>query len=184
MKSTLFPVVVFCAIAAILHGEPNPAQPATTSAPEAGVPAPSPFNVTPRVEVHPGEIQITALIDAITELHVSKDGIYWVNGEGAKPGLWEPNNFPTLVNGQRWYPHWHKPAKRRGYDRCDAFQMAIPSLDLDLELIAVGEKPDGKEIEPRSPITLSHDNGELIVTIPDPEWGARWYTFVLVPAKK
>jgi hypothetical protein len=141
-------------------------------------------NFTPRVQVQPGEIQIIALIDGITELHVTKTGLFWVNGMYAKPGMHEPGNFPTYINGQPWIPRWHKPGTRRGVDTCDPFALPVPSLDLDLELIAVGEKPDAKGIEPRSPITVSRNGDELIVTIPEPEWGSRWYNFALVPLTK
>jgi hypothetical protein len=139
-------------------------------------------NVTPRVTVESGKLVITALIDGIVELHVTPAGFYWVNGDYAKPGMHEPNNFPTFVNGKPWFPTWGKPNERRGTDKCELFAFASSSLDLEMELIAVGKTADCTGIEPRSPIQLRRDADELVVTIPDPEWGARWYSFALVPS--
>jgi len=141
-------------------------------------------NFTPPVEVQRNEIQIIALVDGITELHVTRTGMYWVNGMYAKPGQHDLQNVPTYVNGKAWFPKWHKPEFHYGMDRCDPLAIAVPSLDLALELIAVGEKPDASDIEPRSPISLNLAGDELIITIPDPEYGSRWYHFALVPATK
>ena len=138
-----------------------------------------PQNVAPR----PGEIVIQAYVDGITELHVSREGLRWVNGAFAKPGLHD-GNWPTFVNGQQWYPEWQKPNQARGVDRSKLFPLAVPSLNLELELIAVGKERDARGIEPRSPMTVNYGDDELVVIIPDPEFGPRWYTFALVPAKK
>jgi hypothetical protein len=149
------------------------------------VPPPAPVpGFTPKVDVDvaKGEIQILALVDGIVELHVTATGIHWVNGMYAKPGQHGRQNVPTYVNGTPWFPKWGQPEKNRGLDRSEPFPLPVPSLNLALELIAVGEKPDATEIEPRSPITLQRAGDAVIVTIPDPEWGSRWYHFALVPA--
>ena len=131
----------------------------------------------------PGEILIQAYVDGITELHVTTTGIYWVNGMYAKPGRHD-GNWPTFINGQQWFPQWQKPNAARGVDWSAPFPIKVQTLDLDLELIAVGTERDAPGIEPRSPITVARHDEELIVTIPDPEFGPRWYTFALVAAKK
>lgn len=129
-----------------------------------------------------GEILIEAYVDGPSALHVTPEGIQWENGENAKPGKHEFHNFPTYVNGKAWVPEWTKPDEPRGSDRSEWYPLPVGPMNLELELLAVGEKRGGTEIEERSPISMRMQEGELLVVIPDPEGGPRWYRFVLRPS--
>jgi hypothetical protein len=54
---------------------------------------------------------IEGFVDGPSTLHIRKDGIYWENGQNAKPGLMKE---PTYVNGKEWMPKWTNAAQERG----------------------------------------------------------------------
>jgi hypothetical protein len=129
----------------------------------------------------PQSLTIQAYVDGPSELHVKVDGIYWINGENAKPGLHDGAKFPTYVNGEAWFPLWHKQRKDRGVDQSFLHVISSPSLDFDCKLISVGTTKEYTGIVPRTPIQAEVEAGEYVVHIPDPEPGAMWYKFVLTP---
>ena len=140
--------------------------------------------IVPRiVAVEPTELTIKAWVDGPSELRIKKNGIYWKNGENAKPGRQSRLNEPTYINGKPWVPHWKKQHEDRGRDKSDTLAMDIPSLDFDFKLVAVAEKFDGTGVEQRSSITVYMKDFELAISIPDLEPGTRWYTFTLTPRK-
>lgn len=129
----------------------------------------------------PTEIIIKALIDGSTELHVTTNGLQWKTGDWAKPGRHGKRNEPTHVNEQQWYPKWGKPNEEYGADASDVFPLAIPHLNLDFELLAIGSSASATNMEVRSAPTTSYGANSYIVNIPDPELGSRWYIFALTP---
>lgn len=129
-----------------------------------------------------GDVIIEAYVDGPSALHVTPTGIQWENGENAKPGKHEFHNFPTYVNGKAWMPEWTKPDEPRGCDKSDVYPIPFGTMNLELELLAVGEKRGATGIEERSPISMRMQEGDLLVVVPDPEWGPRWYRFVLRPS--
>jgi len=63
------------------------------------------------------EIIIEALIDDLSEIWLTSEGIYWKhNTRYAKPRLHDGRNEPTLVNGKEWFPVWSRPDRERGID--------------------------------------------------------------------
>ena len=117
---------------------------------------------------------VEALIDGNTELHITKDGIYWmVPGGEAKPGLHEGSKEATYVNGSRWKPLWRVKGDR-GPDTSDIFPIKSTSPKLVAETVLVSEKRFGKN-ETRTPVASSIKEDHFVVTIRDPEGGSRWY---------
>jgi len=120
------------------------------------------------------EFTVEALIDGNSELHVTKEGIFWVlSGSEAKPGLHEGANEATYVNDRRWKPKWHREGER-GPDSSDAFAIKTTAPKLAAETLAVSTKRFGKN-EPSTPVSSSIKGDHFVVTIRDPEGGSRWY---------
>ena len=117
---------------------------------------------------------VEALIDGGTQLHVTKEGIYWmVPGGEAKPGLHEGSKEATYVNGSRWKPVW-RLAGTRGPDTCEVYPIKTTSPKLVAETVLVSKERFGRN-EQRTPIQTSVKDDHLVVTIRDPEGGSRWY---------
>jgi len=117
---------------------------------------------------------VETLIDGGTELHITKEGLYWmVPGKEAKPGLHEGAKEATYINGSRWKPEWRVKGDR-GPDTSDVFPIKTSAPKLMAETVQVSEKRFGKN-ESRTPIATSIKDDHFIVTIRDPEGGARWY---------
>lgn len=126
-------------------------------------------------------ITIEAYIDGNTSLHVGKSGLHWVTrGNVAKPGLHEGSNFPTYVNKKRWVPQW-QTAGSRGTDASAAYDLATAAPDLKIENIKVSKERFGRHEEGRTPVKAFVKDDQFVVEIADPEYGARWYSFRLVP---
>ena len=127
----------------------------------------------------PREVIVKARVDAASELVVTTNGFRWKNGMYAKPGRHEGRNDPTYIDGVPWMPKWTKPAEERGVDTSDEFPFHFDSLDLDFELLAVGDSANATNVEVRSAPTFSQGANSLNINIPDPEWGSKWYVFAL-----
>lgn len=125
------------------------------------------------------ELKVQAYIDGPSTLHVGPNSIYWVNGDNAKPGRQNGENFPTYVNGEEWLPRWRDGGNARGSDRSAPFPVKLGTVDLEFELIAVGDRREDTGINERTPVNFRKDRSEFRVLIPDPENGAQWYTFAL-----
>lgn len=117
---------------------------------------------------------VEALIDGGSELHITKDGLYWmVPGTEAKPGLHEGSNEATYINGSRWKPKWRIKGDR-GPDTSDVYQIKTTSPKLVAETVNVSRERFGKN-ENRTPVATSIKDDHFVVTIRDPEGGSRWY---------
>lgn len=126
-------------------------------------------------------ITIEAYIDGNTSLHVGKNGLHWVTrGNVAKPGLHEGSNFPTYINKKRWVPQW-QTAGSRGTDASGAYALATAAPNLKIENIKVSKERFGRHEEGRTPVKAFVKDDQFVVEIADPEYGARWYSFRLVP---
>ncbi len=126
-------------------------------------------------------ITVEAYIDGNTSLHVGKNGLHWVTrGNVAKPGLHEGSNFPTYINKKRWVPQW-QTAGSRGTDVSAAYALATAAPNLKIENIKVSKERFGRHEEGRTPVKAFVKDDQFIVEIADPEYGARWYSFRLVP---
>lgn len=129
----------------------------------------------------PREVIVKARVDAASELVVTTNGFRWKNGMYAKPGRHDGRNEPTYINDVPWMPKWTKPAEERGVDTSDEFPFRWDHLDLDFELLAVGDSANATNVEVRSAPTISQGAHSLNINIPDPEWGSKWYVFALTP---
>lgn len=116
-------------------------------------------------------LTVDALVDGSSTLNVRKDGLYWVNGQYAKPG-------PTYVDGKKWEARWGKPNQPRGVDKTDIRAISLPSLELKVELVSVTERQGEKGLDERDPIEIKHRGNEIQITIPDYDSGGRWYKLV------
>lgn len=125
------------------------------------------------------ELKIQAYVDGPSTLHVTPTSLYWVNGDNAKPGRQDGQNYPTYVNGEEWLPQWRNGREARGSDQSAPFPVKLGTVDLDFELVAVGDRREDTGIHERTPVNFRKDRSEYRVLIPDPENGAQWYTFVL-----
>ncbi|MFO1437908.1 MAG: hypothetical protein U1F81_06255 [Verrucomicrobiaceae bacterium] len=126
---------------------------------------------------------VEALIDGGTELHITKEGIYWmVPGGEAKPGLHEGSNEATYVNGSRWKPKWRVKGDR-GPDTSDVYLITTTSPKLVVETVNVSRERFGKH-ESRTPVANSIKEDHFVVTIRDPEGGSRWYKLRIKAVKE
>lgn len=117
---------------------------------------------------------VEALIDGNSELHVTKDGIYWmVPGGEAKPGLHENADEPTYVDGRRWKPKW-RVSGERGPDTSEEYPIQTTSPKLMVETLNVSKERSGKN-ENRTPVATSVRDDHFVIKIGDPEGGSRWY---------
>ena len=92
-----------------------------------------------------------------------------------KPGKMDGRNEPTLINGAKWFPVWSSVGDH-GPDRSEVFAMRIPtSADYTIASAIVND------VDVRSAISLRREEGEFLLSIPDPTPGARRYTIVLSP---
>jgi hypothetical protein len=117
------------------------------------------------------QLTVDANVDGPSTLFVRKDGLYWVNGGNAKPGA-------TYVNGKKWLPRWGKPDQERGADKTDSYPLAMSSLDLKVDLIALTRDRGQEGLEQRTPIDVKQNATEIQISIPDPESGQRWYKLI------
>lgn len=123
------------------------------------------------------EIIIEALIDDVSEIWLTSEGIHWEHiTRYAKPGLHDGRNEPTLINGKEWFPVWGQPEKERGVDTTERHPLPINTLNFNAELLAVGQHRNAKGIE-RGSIKLRREKHADVVTVDDrlPLSGSRWY---------
>ncbi len=124
------------------------------------------------------EFTVQAYVDGNTELHVTKDGLYWViKGGEAKVGMNEGSTESCYVNGTRWRPQWRTKSDR-GPDTSEVYPFKIKSLALTAEAVSVSKERTGKH-EKRTAIKAELMSDHFVITIPDPEGGARWYKLKL-----
>lgn len=123
---------------------------------------------------------VEALIDGPSELRVKKDGIYWINGENAKPGRHGGQEESCYVNGKSWRPVWKNARQERGVDRTATKNVeGIDPTKLEVKLAMVGISRKSSGIENRDAIRTSLVDGELSILIPDGQSGSRWYRLEL-----
>jgi len=126
-------------------------------------------------------VVIEALIDGPSELRVKKDGIYWINGENAKPGRHEGQEKSTYVNGKSWKPNWKEPRNDRGIDRSATKNVeGIDPTKIEFKLVMVALTRDGTGIEQRDAVRNALLSKEFSIIIPDGQTGPRWYRFELI----
>lgn len=125
---------------------------------------------------------IAALVDGPSQFIVTTNGFHWKNGINAKPGRHEGQNEPTYINATPWIPKWNNPDER-GPGESDEYPWQGKPARMTFELLAVGDSPEVDSIEPRTPPTVSRTDGTLVINIPDPESGSKWYVFALVGPK-
>ncbi|GEM_PF-712219 len=117
---------------------------------------------------------IEGLIDGNTELHVTKEGIYWVVlGGEAKVGTINGGNESTYVNGTRWKPKWRTQGAR-GPDASDVYPLPNPALNLLAQQVSVSKERFGKD-GTRTPISTAVKGDHFVITFKDPEGGGMWY---------
>jgi hypothetical protein len=128
------------------------------------------------------QIVVEALIDGNSELHVTPTGIYWKHlGSMSKPGMHSRNNLPTYVNHTAWMPEWGRPASTSAADQSKPYPLNLGKLGFSVETLAVGggdndKTPDKIQgIEPRDPVFIVDRDQEQVVSIPDRQFGAKWY---------
>ena len=127
-------------------------------------------------------LTVEAFVDGPSTLYVRKDGVMWVNGGNAKPGL---NREPTYVNGKEWMPKWAVPTQERGSDRSDLFPLVLQSLDLQVSLVSNMKERGAEQIDPsRKQIEIRRRQNDFEIIIPDPEPGQRWYKIAFRSRKK
>ncbi len=120
------------------------------------------------------EFTVEALIDGGSQLHITRDGIYWmVPGGEAKPGKHEGANEGTYVNGSRWKPNWRLEGDR-GPDTSDVYPIKTTAPKVTVETVNVSKTRFGRN-ETRTPVVSTVKDDHFVVTIRDPEGGSRWY---------
>ena len=127
----------------------------------------------------PYEITIEAYVDGPSSLRFTRSGLYWHNGDNAKPGRHNAKNEPTYINGRAWTPKWRKNSNDRGDDTSDTYSWSIPSVELTWELVSVTAERGKTGVERRTPVEAKRENNEYWLRIPDPEPGARWYKLIV-----
>ena len=120
------------------------------------------------------ELLVQARIDGSMELHLTPAGLYW-KWVGT-PGSSHVTSDPVYVNGQPWQPKWDSP-DGGGAMKSELFPVRVgPVEQLKVELVALGMTRATTGIEHRDPIRSEVKSREFVVTIPDSQPGACWYT--------
>ncbi len=128
-----------------------------------------------------GGLLIEALVDGDSDLHITPEGIFWVSGNSSKPGRHLGRNEATYVNGTPWFPDWQSPAAT-GPDKSAIYPIRLPLENLkNLQLESVGANRGSSGIQKRKPLSMVRQDNEIVIRIPDPEAGSRWYRFRIVP---
>lgn len=127
----------------------------------------------------PSELIIEAFVDGPSTLHVTPDGVYWTNGNNAKPGRWHRQDEPTYVNGVAWKRVWGKPGEERGPDKSELYPVKLGTVALNFRLIAISQERGQPGKERRTPPIAKRAGDEFTVIIADPESQPRWYKFSL-----
>ena len=131
--------------------------------------------LAPKPVVNPREITVQAYVDGPSALHLSLQGLYWTNGGNAKPGRLDANNYPTYIDGKKWFPKWGKDGDDRGSDKSDVYPLVLTTTDYELEVVGISDKKDSSKKDRRTAPSPVRQNGEFVVNITDPENGAKWY---------
>lgn len=130
-----------------------------------------------------GRIVIEAQVDGPATLHVTKRGVYWVNGNNAKPGLHKAAKESTWIDGKPWNPVWDDGGKPRGAAKSDVYSLPLDPSRLQFQLLSIGNMRGATGIQKRKEAVVKMEGDELTILIPDPERDSRWYAFALVPYK-
>lgn len=128
-----------------------------------------------------GRIIVEAQVDGPATLHVTRRGIYWVNGNNAKPGLHKATKESTWIDGKPWNPVWDDGGKPRGAAKSDVYALPLDPSRLQFQLLAIGNVRGATGIQKRTAAVVKMEGDELTILIPDPERDSRWYAFALVP---
>jgi len=129
-------------------------------------------------------IAVSALIDGDSELHVAPRGLYWrhVSDQSAKPGLMSGRSEPTYINGTAWIPRWGQSSDQ-AVDQSASLLLPITDIHFTLQMVSIGTKLESSGVENRDAVNAEVRNGELVVSIPDSQPGARWYRFRLIRSR-
>jgi len=131
------------------------------------------------------ETTVEAYIDGNTELHVSKQGLFWkVVGGESKPGRNDDKNFPCYVDSRKWQPEWKNKSTDRGPDTSEVYPLSTAFPNLTAEKVSVSEERFGRNEPKHTGITYASQGGDFVVTIPDPEAGAYWYKIKIKAVKR
>ena len=144
-------------------------------------------------------VRVQAVIDHLSELVITDQGVYWHNLNHAKPGNYGADYStpgPTYIDGQEWMPVWGIPGEPRVEDTSDVYLIDTtgyagfaPSQQYDgyfdsyLQLVGGEWVPLGSLLDiNRGTFTASTYNGHPAIRIYDPDPGHMVYTFdVLLP---
>jgi len=133
----------------------------------------------PAQALSPDELVIEAVVDGPAFFHLRAEGVYWENGDNAKPGKWSGLDEPTYINGVAWMPKWNRSKDYKGRDKTQLHRISFGTIDVEFELLAVTKNRGESGIDHRTRVATKREGNDFVVTIPDPEPEARWYKFVL-----
>jgi hypothetical protein len=85
-------------------------------------PAPVAESLAQVAESSAAVLTVESLVDGPSTLVVRRDGLFWENGDNAKPGLLRE---PTYVNDVAWMPKWNVPGQERGFDRTELHPLKL-----------------------------------------------------------
>lgn len=118
----------------------------------------------------PQELHLTAFVDGKSTLCFTPKGLQWKHLVFSKPGLYEGQNHPTLINNTPWFPEWTN-SDPRAEDTSSVFPFEKPGKIVGVKIISCSQDRDRAEITYR--YELSYTPAEL--TIFDIASGPHWY---------
>ena len=80
-------------------------------------------------------------------------------------------------------PVWGKPLEESGDDQSEPLRMPIGDPDFEFTVLAIGDRRGERTMHRRTPVALRDEKDEQVLSIPDPEFGAQWYTIRLTRRK-
>lgn len=125
------------------------------------------------------EFIIEALVDDTSELWIYPDKIQWHNFRDAKPGRQGGRNEATYIHGNAWTPTWQKQDEDAGPDQSGFYAFSCGTIELDAELLAVGEERGGEKKDRDSSIRAYRRNDAFVIRFEDVWGGPAWFKVLL-----
>ena len=133
-------------------------------------------------EPPPDGVTVEAFVDGKSSLMVAPEGMYWEHHADALPGMPEGNRSFVLVNGRKWYLHWHKDFE--GNSVSEPLLFKVGGLSQDITLCSLRDQPNGPHNPGRGGIEVQqHPHGiePTRITFNDPAAGAGLFRVHLRP---
>jgi hypothetical protein len=131
----------------------------------------TPAAAAPGEQAQPQELDLTAFIDGKSTLCFTAKGVRWKHLVFSKPGIYEGQKHPTVINGKSWFPEWTSDDPR-DEDISSVFPLNKTYKITGVKIISCSAEKNRAEIINRYELTFT----PMELTIFDIVSGPHWYT--------